>query len=125
MKHIETFKVFESKTEEQSWDQIIDTILEVMDDFGVLEEPEEEEGEDGNGYWTDFVDEPDHPYYAIGYNIDGTIRGVYIMNIESKLKIKEIMNRLQDIKNKCEIRSKIEIEIRYSSIDNCILINKK
>jgi len=119
MRHIRTFN--EGKTEEESWNQIYDSIWEIMDDFGIKEEPEEEVI-DGFGH---YIDDVDYPFFEMSYNADGSIRGINITNLQSKPKAQEILKRLKEIKHTCEIRSKLKLEIWYSISDESIFIRKK
>ena len=86
MKHLQSYKIFESFTEDDY--QILADILqiEIFDDANIyfLDDDGEEEY---------LNNESEYPYWCYGYNFDGSIRQITICNLNSE-KVRFFMSEL-------------------------------
>jgi hypothetical protein len=86
MKHLKSYKIFESFNEDD-YQKLVDTLLgELFDDNNILFHDDDDEEE----Y---FNNESEYPYWCYGYNFDGSIRQITICGLSSE-KVRFFMSEL-------------------------------
>lgn len=117
MKHLKTFEGLFSRDKKEElqtkFEILLDSIVEVMDEYGFKEYEEEDD-------WNPPTEEP---YYEYSYNRDGTIRQINVSNISySGYEQQEVLYALLQIKPKLELRTGFNLTINLSEAEDLIII---
>lgn len=114
MRHLKLFEEYNI----DKFEIILDSIVEVMDHFRITYYEE-----DDNSGW----DPPeDEPYYEYSWNYNGAIRQINISNLQmSDFEPNEIVESIEKIKSKLELRSGTRLKIEYSPLEDLITIKPK